>query len=143
MDLRRQRIVAGLAAIADDGPHDQPFDQEEDRDGDDEDDAVEVADLGALGRDRNGRVEALDHPCAGARDDGESHHDEGNDDHHHERGGAGAAGAWGARHPVSSASRRSRVGARRIGSVKRARWRAAVMIPGACRRRPARQKGPW
>ena len=52
-----KRDVVRLASIADDGPHDQPFDEEEDRGRDDEDDRVQVAHLGALLRHRLGRVE--------------------------------------------------------------------------------------
>ena len=51
-------VVARLAPIADDRPHDQPFDDEEDRGRDDEDDRVQLADLGALLGHRDRRVEA-------------------------------------------------------------------------------------
>ena len=48
--LRRELVVAGLAAVADDRPDDQALDDEEDHDRDAEDDVVQVADVGRPGR---------------------------------------------------------------------------------------------
>ena len=62
MGLGRQDVIAGLAPIAQDGPDDQAFDHEEDDDGDQEDDRVELADLRALLGHGDRRVEALDDP---------------------------------------------------------------------------------
>ena len=58
VDLGRQGVVAGLAPVADDRPDDQRLDDQEDRHRDEEDDGVQVADLRALGRHRDRRVES-------------------------------------------------------------------------------------
>ena len=66
--LGREVDVLRPAPIADDGPDDQPFDEEEDRHRDEEDDVVQVADLGALLGHRDRRIEALDDPGPGPGD---------------------------------------------------------------------------
>ena len=43
-----QLVVAGLAPVAEDRPHDQALDDEEDDHGDEEHDRVQLADLDAL-----------------------------------------------------------------------------------------------
>ena len=59
-----ERDVVRLASVADDGPDDQPLDEEEDRGRDDEDDRVQVADPGALLGHCLGRVETGDERLA-------------------------------------------------------------------------------
>ena len=51
VELRRERVVAGLASIADDRVEDEALDSDEDDGGQDEDDQVEVEDV--LGRPRS------------------------------------------------------------------------------------------
>ena len=70
MGLRRELVVAGLAAVAQDRPDDQALDDEEDHDRDPEHDVVEVADLLALDALRLGREEAVPERLGVERDQG-------------------------------------------------------------------------
>ena len=148
-----QRVVAGLAPVADDRPDDQALDEEEDRDRDEEHDRVQVADLRALLGHRDRRVEARDDPLAPAparskprtvaADDEDQHE-------HHDAADDRRSGRWRASWGSSTSSVLSgwrRAPGRRASTVNEhgaidRPGRAAAMIPGArtsrCAARPRR-----
>src|SRR3990170_4524409 len=75
--LRRQLGVRGPTPVADDAPHDQRLDDDEDPDRKGEHDVVQPADLMRLGRDGTWRVERIaptgqEHGCD---ERGQDHHD--------------------------------------------------------------------
>ena len=91
--LGGERVVARLAPIAQDRVDDQPFDDEEDDRGDEEDEGVQVPDVRPLLGDRDRWEQALDDPRAGAADEGqdqEEGHAEG-DEHGREDRAVGRA----------------------------------------------------
>ncbi len=133
--LGGKAVITRLAAVAQDRVDDQPFDDEEDDRGDEEDEGVQVPDVRTLLGHRDGWEQARDDPVAGAADDGENEqkgHAEGDEHGREDRGGG--ARASGARHPGSSAESHGTLGrsASPSGAGSRsARGRTEAMIAGA------------
>ena len=123
MGLGREAVVARLAPVAQDRVDDQPFDDEEDDRGDEEDEGVQVPDVGALLGHRDRREEALDDPLAGAAD---QRQDEEQGDADGDEHGREDRARWGAR--FGSSTSRVLSGVTRDARSERLAVRSRVSI---------------